>query len=249
VTKTPSLTGITLLIVVLTLSACTRLVAVRTPSRDVAAGSTLEAADGSSWWSITFRIQWDTAQAPDWYLDALLADQVCAPALAELGPQISLWRFHRRAADDTVGHRLSLMVYSDALTADVLYQQIRETSVLRWLESDGRVEQVSMEAVERPELPSIARTSDATWPSEVQASWPWFIMGVSQTWLSLIREVTIEQPMVESSPDALLDYYRGVNNQVTTLWRDYGQHVYLHHLNALFGYQPLLIRETNLKRF
>ena len=248
-TKTPSLTGIILLIVVLTLSACTRLVAVRTPPGDVAAGSTLEAADGSSWWSITFRMEWDTAQAPDWYLDALLADQVCAPALAQLAAQISLWRFHRRAADDTVGHRFSLMVYSDAVTADVLYQQIRETSVLRWLESEGRVEQVSMEAVERPELPSIARTSDATWPSEVQASWPWFIMGVSQTWLSLIREVTIAQPMEEPSPDALLDYYRGVNNQVTALWRDYGQHVYLHHLNALFGYQPLVIRETNLKRF
>jgi hypothetical protein len=42
---------------------------------------------------------------------------------------------------------------------------------------------------------------------------------------------------------------RGVDERVTTLWRDHGQHVYLHHLNALFGYQPLVIRETNLKRF
>jgi len=249
VTRTPALSSVALLIALLTLSACTRIVTVHTPSTNAAAGSTIAAADDSSWRSITFHLGWDREQTPDWYLDALLADQVCAPALAEWGPQISLWRFHRRAGNDKVGHRFSLMVYSDALTADFLYQHIRESSVLQWLESEGRIEQVSMEAVERPELPSIARTSDAEWPPEVQASWPWFIMGVSQTWANLIREVTTKQPMDASSPDGLLDYYRGVNDQVTALWRDYGQHVYLHHLNALFGYQPLVIRETNLKRF
>ena len=247
--RTPILTSTVLLVVLLTLSACTRVVTVRAPSTDPAAGSTVSAADGSSWRSITFRVGWDREQTPDWYLDALLADQVCAPALAEWGPQISLWRFHRRAADDEAGHRFSLMVYSDGLTADYLYAHIRESSVLQWLESDGRIEAVNMEAVERPGAPSIARTSDAAWPPEVQASWPWFTMGVSQTWLNLIREVTTRQPMDEPSPDALLDYYRRVNDQVTALWRDYGQHVYLHHLNALFGYQPLVIKETNLKRF
>ena len=248
-TRTPILTSAALLIVLLTLSACTRMVAVRTPATDVAAGSTVVAPDGNDWWSITFRVNWDTEQTPSWYMDALLADQVCAPALAELGPQISLWRFHRRAVDDKVGHRLSLLVYTDASTADKLYGHIRSASMLQWLESEQRVEQVSMEAVERPERPPIARTSDAAWPPEIQASWPWFIMGVSQTWLSLIREVTIERPLTASSPDELLEYYRGVNNDVTALWRDHGQHVYLHHLNALFGYQPLVIRETNLKRF
>jgi hypothetical protein len=40
-----------------------------------------------------------------------------------------------------------------------------------------------------------------------------------------------------------------VNDRVSALWRGHGQHVYLHHLNALFGYAPLVIRETNLKRF
>ncbi len=248
-TRTPILTSAALLIVLLTLSACTRMVAVRTPATDVAAGSTVVAPDGNDWWSITFRVNWDTEQTPNWHMDALLADQVCAPALAELGPQISLWRFHRRAADDKVGHRLSLLVYTDASTADRLYGHIRSASMLQWLESAQRVEHVSMEAVERQELPPIARTSDAAWPPEIQASWPWFIMGVSQTWLSLIREVTIERPLTASSPDELLEYYRGVNNDVTALWRDHGQHVYLHHLNALFGYQPLVIRETNLKRF
>jgi hypothetical protein len=106
-----------------------------------------------------------------------------------------------------------------------------------------------MTKLDRNELPTIADTSDAAWPPEIQASWPWFIMGVSQTWLSLIKQVTAEQPIQEPSPEALLDYYASVNDRVTALWRDYGQHAYLHHLNALFGYEPLVIRETNLKRF
>jgi hypothetical protein len=212
-------------------------------------GSVTGTGDGDAWWSIVFRMHWDPEQTPDWYLDALVADQVCAPALVNFGPQISLWRFHRRAADDQSGHRLSLFIYTDSLTADVLFTQIRAASLLQWLESDGRIDSVSMTQVERPELPPIARTSDATWPPELQASWPWFIMGVSQSWLSLIRQVSAEQPLEDPSPAALLDYYRSVDDQVTALWREYGQHVYLHHLNALFGYQPLIIRETNLKRF
>jgi hypothetical protein len=36
---------------------------------------------------------------------------------------------------------------------------------------------------------------------------------------------------------------------VDGLWRGNAQHAWLHHLNALFGYQPVLIREQRLMRF
>ena len=216
---------------------------------DVPTGSMVIEGDRDLWWRISIKMRWDHEQPPDWYLDALLADQVCAPALAETGSKIRLWRFHRRAVDDGAGHRLSLLVYTDSPTADILYGKVREASVVQWLESDGRIDSPAMEKVNRPDLPPIARSSDPAWPPEIQASWPWFIMGVSQTWLGLIRQVTAAQPLENPSPAALLDYYRTVHDRVTDLWRDHGQHVYLHHLNALFGYQPLIIRETNLKRF
>jgi hypothetical protein len=245
----PSLTGIALLTMLLTLSACTRVVTIRAPANDLPPVPVTAAENEDAWWRIAIIMRWDPEQTPDWHLDALLADQVYAPALSDAGASVSLWRFHRRAADDETGHRFSLIAYTNAVTADILYRQIREASVLQWLESDGRITSVSMSKVERPELPSVARSSDAAWPTEIQASWPWFIMGVSQTWLSLIREVAAEQPLAESSPGMLLEHYRSVHERVTALWRDYGQHVYLHHLNALFGYQPLIIRETNLKRF
>lgn len=248
--RMPSLTGIGLLAMLLTLSACTRVVTVRAPANDLPPGSMTATGNEDGWWRIAIRMRWDPEQTPDWYLDALLADQVYAPALSDAGASVSLWRFHRRAADDEAGHRFSLLAYTNAVSADILYRQIRAASVLQWLESDGRIASVTMSKVDhRPERRSIARSSDAAWPPEIQASWPWFIMGVSQTWLSLIREVAAEQPLAEPSPAMLLDYYRGVDERVTALWRDNGQHVYLHHLNALFGYQPLIIRETNLKHF
>ena len=247
--RMPSLTGIALLAMLLSLSACTRVVTIRAPANDLPPVPVTAAGNEDAWWRIAIIMRWDPEQTPDWHLDALLADQVYAPALSDAGSAISLWRFHRRAADDETGHRFSLLAYTNAVSADILYRQIREASVLQWLESDGRITSVSMSKVERPELPSVARSSDPAWPAEIQASWPWFIMGVSQTWLSLIREVAAEQPLAESSPGMLLEHYRSVHERVTALWRDHGQHVYLHHLNALFGYQPLIIRETNLKRF
>jgi len=247
--RTSALLGATLIAMLFMLSACTRVVTVRTLVDDVPTGSVTAAEGGDAWWSIAFQMRWNLEQTPDWHLDALLADQICAPALVELASQIRLWRFHRRAADDDTGHRFSVLVYTDSVTADILFRQLGDASLLQWLESDGQVDSLTMTKLDRNELPTIADTSDAAWPPEIQASWPWFIMGVSQTWLSLIKQVTAEQPIQEPSPEALLDYYASVNDRVTALWRDYGQHAYLHHLNALFGYEPLVIRETNLKRF
>ena len=247
--RTKPALGVMLLAALVMLSACTRVVTVHTPGTEMPTGSMSTADSETVWWSIVFRMRWDPEQTPDWYMDALLADQICAPALEDFGPQINLWRFHRRAADDVAGHQLNLLVYTDPLTAEALFARIRATSTLQWLETDGRIVTVAKTRVERPELPPVSHTSDAGWPPEIQASWPWFIMGVSQTWLSLIQQVTAREPFDDSSPGALLDYYQTVNEQVTVLWRDYGQHAYLHHLNALFGYQPLIIQETNLKRF
>ena len=247
--RMPSLSATLALALVLALSACTRVVTVRTPMEDLPAASLDTAGDENAWWSIAFIMDWDREQEPDWHLDALLADQVSAPALADRRTHVGLWRFHRRAAYDGTGHQFSLLVYTDEQTADGLYGHVRENSVLRWLESDERIDSVTLTRMRAPEPPSITDSSDVAWPPEIQASWPWYIMGVSQTWLSLIDQVKAETPFEDSSTSALLDYYRTVNDRVSALWRMHGQHVYLHHLNALFGYAPLVIRETNLKRF
>ena len=208
------------------------------------------AHEPASWWVISFRLQWDVEQQPAWHVDSLLAARICAPALTANAQTVRLWRFHRRAARDAAGHRFSLHVYSDPATANALFDHIARNPLLKEAQVMGLVTSLRINEVSEPPRPPIAQTSDDKWPPEIQRSWPWFIMGVSQTWLKLIEAVDASDPQQDQAGlPLLLEHYETLNERVTTLWREQGQHAYLHHLNALFGYQPLVIRETNLKRF
>ena len=183
-------------------------------------------------------------------MDTLLAARVCAPALSVNAQAIRLWRFHRRAAPDAAGHRFALLIYSNRDTARALFDQMAHNPMLKEAQVAGLVTSLTINEVNQPPRPPIAQTSDNNWPDAIQVSWPWFIMGVSQTWLKLIEAVSASEPhQHDDNFPLLLDRYQTINERVTTLWREQGQHAYLHHLNALFGYQPLVIRETNLKRF
>ena len=87
-------------------------------------------------------------------------------------------------------------------------------------------------------------------PIEIQRSWPYFIMGSSQTWLMLVQELSAENKLEgEVDYPSLLLHYKEVDTRLNAQWRDYGRHAYLHHLNAIFGYQPVLIRSSELKTF
>jgi hypothetical protein len=235
---------------VLLLCACTPARMIDAPLAAVPLGATPSAADDARWWNINFRLRWEAQAQPAWHLDALLADQICAPALLAHRAQIALWRFHHRAVTDAAGHQSRLSVFTDLATANALHAQIHDNSLLRSLESNGQVVSISMNTLNQAAHARIAQTSDATWPAEIQANWPYFIMGVSQTWLSLINLVRaqIAKPR-HADLTSMLNDYQEVNTRVNTLWREQGQHAYLHHLNDVFGYQPLIIRETNLKRF
>ena len=94
-------------------------------------------------------------------------------------------------------------------------------------------------------LAEVGASSDPLWDPRLAKTWPYFIMGVSQHWLALIEAVEAELPQRGKNGKALpdlLERYRRISREIDELWREQGQHAYLHHLNALFGYQPLLIR-------
>lgn len=84
--------------------------------------------------------------------------------------------------------------------------------------------------------------SDPVWDERLEKTWPYFIMGVSAHWLALIDEVSREQGEVPAALEPMLDHYRAVQEEVNEIWRFQGRHAYLHHLNAIFGYEPLLIQ-------
>jgi hypothetical protein len=49
--------------------------------------------------------------------------------------------------------------------------------------------------------------------------------------------------------EALLAFYRQIDEKIVTTWEEEGGHAFLHHLNALFGYGDVAIYERRMIRF
>jgi hypothetical protein len=113
---------------------------------------------------------------------------------------------------------------------------IQTNSLLREMKEAGLIIDASFDD---PPQPRFEGVGDETWPSAIQQAWPHYIHGVSRMWLQLIQEVAGER--THTSLDETLQLYRNVNDQITALWREQGQHSFLHHLNAIFGYEPINI--------
>jgi hypothetical protein len=113
---------------------------------------------------------------------------------------------------------------------------------------------------EEKELKENAKTnihngSDESWPIELQNSWPFFIQGVSEMLLELIaqikNQITDERQTIHSSaPIASIEkYYLNIEERLLTLWNTTGSHAFFHHINALFGYAPLVSYPRNIHGF
>jgi len=88
----------------------------------------------------------------------------------------------------------------------------------------------------------IEATSDPNWSVNLQQAWPLYIMGVSATWLELINQQIGQAQTSAMSINELRKLYQNANQSITELWSNEGQHAFLHHLSAIFGYEPLQIR-------
>ncbi len=56
-------------------------------------------------------------------------------------------------------------------------------------------------------------------------------------WLDLVGEIAAKH----SDEQDLEQLYMKVQQDINILWAEKGQHAVLHHLSAIFAYQPLLI--------
>jgi hypothetical protein len=99
--------------------------------------------------------------------------------------------------------------------------------------------------------PNIEDAADRHWSDVVRRTWPYYIMGVSRMWLSMIAEIAVRQPAGDhfSTVSELMAFYQEVNTTLSEVWRKEGRHAFLHHLNALFGYEPLIYYEKRMLTF
>jgi len=203
-----------------------------------------------AWWEISFHRPYSENEQPLWHLDAWIALQIFKPIL-DGNPEISLWRFHRRAGEDAAGQAFSFIFFTSREDAEHIYQEVANLPLTRELVAQHYIDQVTYYGTNDKLRPNIEDTSDTHWPSELQKSWPFFIMGVSQTWLSLVEQYFVElQPSGERTTLAKQDeIFKQINDKIDKLWESNGSHAFLHHLNALFGYQELYIWERKHLRF
>lgn len=195
------------------------------------------------WWRVCFRMPFDEKNAPRWPMDMLLADRIAAPVIERYAHRIPLWRFHRRAAPDSTGHQFSLLFYSDGDTARSIFAEVEANPLIPELISNHYLDRVVVSCGQKNKRSDLGATSDSKWDIRLQKTWPFYIMGVSAHWLALIGELGAKIPAASDDPRDLLARYERILGEINAIWQQEGQHAYLHHLNALFGYQPLLIQK------
>ena len=233
------------------LGACSTTIQVESAPPIAPEKATLSAEQpGRAWWQLRFKLVWPEDKYPDFSRHLLIAEQLLLPVIKAHEERLTLWRFHRRAARDTAGNQLSLIFYTDEATAAQITDEISTDPLTLWLLDQSMIEKTAFNKRTPEELGLLEQTSDPDWPLEVQRSWPYFIMGASQSWLMLLQEISQEQGLAGTvSYSDLLTHYRRVDATLNAQWAEYGQHAYLHHLNAIFGYHPLRIRGSVMRRF
>ncbi|MDT8386857.1 MAG: hypothetical protein RQ736_05045 [Thiogranum sp.] len=244
-------TALLLSLLVFVLQACASHGAVKKSAPDTGTAALPQNNGDIGWRAAVFTIAWPAGQAPVWHADAFLAHRVFSGILELHEQDLALWRFHRRAVDDASGHQFSFRFYADSVLAQTIYQEIRNHPETARLLEAGILTNIRYRPLAENDRPQIADTSDPGWSPEMQASWPYFAMGVSRSWLALIDQVSVNSlPAAAGEPlDTQLAFYESVNDRVTRHWRTEGGHAYLHHLNALFGYEEILVRERRSTRF
>jgi hypothetical protein len=193
---------------------------------------------GEGWWYARFSIARPEGERTRWHIDTLLAGEVIAPVFDRHYGDILIWRIHRRAPQDEYGHVFSFIFYTTAAGAQRIYEDIGNNPVLARLRQEGDVTGVSFDDVGKLTRPGIGDTSDASWLPVVQQTWPALIMGASRMWLDMVTVLASGQPQ-ELDQD---ERYRAVEKEISRIWAEQGQHAVLHHLSAIYGYKPLLIR-------
>jgi hypothetical protein len=205
----------------------------------------------TGWWKVGFQIKWPEDTEPSWYMDLFIAHAIISPILDPHRKDITLWRFHRRAMRDKTGHQFSFLFYSSADTAQQIHNSIESSGNLKAMKAACEIVQVIYNDTSRISKPRIEDTSDSRWSPPIRRSWPHFIMGVSQMWLNLIREMAEQTTDGEgpASIDEIVSFYSSINEFITESWQEEGRHAMLHHLNAIFGYEPVVVYEKRFLTF
>jgi hypothetical protein len=145
---------------------------------------------------------------------------------------------HRRAAPDGACHQFSLLVYASPPTTERLHERFDADPTLRDLQVSRQLRDLIHGCRAEQGTSKVAAASDPGRDPAIQRAWPWFIMGVSASWLALIQELAHELLPAGAGP---LPAYRAIGARIEGLWAAAGQHAFLYHLSGLCGWRPIRV--------
>jgi len=240
--------AVTLLVTIL-VTGCTSLKQVET--RDVRPAPPEYASPETGWWYARFRLDWAEGAEASWYMDLFLAHQIVLPILEKYKAEIYFWRFHRRAARDNTGHQFSFIFFCSAQTAHEIFQTFRADALLQQVKVAGLIIEDIYDDTRHILKPNMEDTSDKQWSPYIQETWPYYIMGVSRMWLGLITEIAEDESRdgMPTTVGEIETFYTKIDSAITALWENEGRHAFLHHLNAIFSYKPLIVYEKRRLKF
>jgi hypothetical protein len=122
-------------------------------------------------------------------------------------------------------------------------EEIKKSEVLQQALKEKIVEKIIFSDPNKTVRQKIEDMSDPHWSPTLQRNWPSFIMGVSALWFGLIDDQMANVTKEDLNESGILGPYRQADTAITSMWRKEGQHAFLHHLSAIFGYEPLMIRK------
>lgn len=196
----------------------------------------------NNWYGHMFRIDRIDSANTRWWIDLFLFDTVIRDCLAANLKNLYMWRIHRRGKEDHTGHQFSFLYYSSPEVYDIMKSSIINHKTVEVLQGAHFLRDLlhSHKGIE------IEATSDSTWSIPLQKAWPYYIMGVSQMALELIANLhdSSRTTLDVSSINDCEIYYTQLMTKLTNVWQNCGSHAFFHHINAVFGYMPVIAKPS-----
>jgi len=201
-----------------------------------------------TWHNFIFKMHWPQNQPPNWWIDLFIVDTIIKTIISDYRDQIRLWRFHRRAGNDQLGHQLTLFCYTNEKIGLLINDVIKGSMSYNILTNHQVLEKYLYQKGGH----NIEDSSDKSWPIEIQKSWPYFIFGVSAMLLELIdmigQNVANKLHLIPpfTNITEIEKFYSSLNENLKAIWQQNGSHAFFHHINALFGYAPVLAQPREI---
>lgn len=197
----------------------------------------------NKWYGFNFRITRPENEKPRTWIDIFIIDKIIREVICKKKVDIQLWRIHRRWKNDGSGHEFTLDCFTKEQTANSIEKLIRESEPFKILQENSLLADDLNKVPNGKNVHDIADDeSTRGWPLELKKAWPYYINGCCRMLLYLIEYLSKDKQIDGKNISKIENCYTKINNELTSIWQNNGSHAFFHHINAIFGYEPVILK-------